>query len=59
MRRTQTEVEQKLNEQTLDRIAQMERPGYPFPRRFSRGDYVLWAVITLFCLLMLVLGARL
>ena len=59
MRQTQTEFEKKLNEQTLERIAQMERPDYPFPRRFSRGDYILWAIVTLFCLLMLVLGAHL
>lgn len=59
MRRIQTDFEKELDRQTLERITQMELPDYPFPPRFSRGDYLLWAAVTLTCLVLLVVGARL
>lgn len=55
----QTEVQCKLNEQTEARIAQMERPDYAFPERFSRKDYLLWGVVTGVSLLLVILGVRL
>ena len=59
MRREQTEFEARLDEETEARISRMERPDYPFPRRFSRRDYLLWGAVTGLCLLLTVLGARL
>lgn len=59
MRRERTEFEARLDEETEARIAQMERPDYAFPRRFSRRDYLLWGVVTAVCLLLTVLGVRL
>ena len=59
MRPERTEFEARLDEETEARIAQMERPDYPFPRRFSRRDYLLWGVVTAVCLLLTVLGVRL
>ena len=57
MQREQTELERILNEETEARIAQMERPDYSFPERFSRKDYLLWGVVTGVSLLFVILGA--
>ena len=59
MKRERTEFEGQLDRETEARIARMEEPDYPFPRRFSRRDWLLWAVVTLGSLAMLILGARL
>lgn len=57
-----TEHEQRKHTLDLEaeaRITEMERPDYPFPRRFSRGDYLLWGVVTAVSLLLVVWGVRL
>ena len=59
MQRERTELERILDEEIEARIAQMERPDYPFPERFSRKDYLLWGVVTGVSLLFVVLGAGL
>lgn len=59
MGRERSEFEQKLDEETEARIAQMEREDYRFPRRFSRRDYLLWGVVTGASLLLVIWGARL
>lgn len=57
--RVRGELEQRLDEETEARIARMEQEDYAFPRRFSRRDYLLWALVTAACLVLVVLGGRL
>ena len=59
MKRERTEFEGQLDRETEARITRMEEPDYPFPRRFSRRDWLLWALVTAGSLAMLILGARL
>ena len=59
MRREQAQRKHTLDQEVQARIAEMERPDYPFPRRFSRGDYLLWGVVTAVSLLLVVWGVRL
>lgn len=59
MRNARTEFERQLDRETEARIARMEEPDYPFPRRFSRRDWLLWVLVTGGSLAMLILGARL
>lgn len=59
MGKRQAEFEQRLDQETEARIARMEEPDYPFPRRFSRRDWLLWALVTAGSLAMLILGTRL
>ena len=59
MGRERSEFEQKLDEETEARIARMEQEDYAFPRRFSRRDYLLWALVTAACLVLVVLGGQL
>lgn len=39
------------------RITMMEQPGYPYPQRFGRRDFLLWGLVILICLAFLLLGA--
>ena len=57
--RVRGELEQRLDEETEARITRMEQEDYSFPRRFSKGDYLLWGVVTGASLLLVILGARL
>lgn len=45
-----------LEQAILDKIAEMEDPGYVFPKRFSRGDYVLAIVCIVVCAVLLIAG---
>lgn len=38
------------------RLALMEEDGYGFPKRFSRRDYIVVALVAIVCLLGLVAG---
>ena len=57
--RESAEYEAQLNRETERRIAGLERPDYPFPKRFSRRDYLVWAAVALAWLGVILLGARL
>ncbi len=46
-----------LNEEIERRIEEMEREDYEFPRRFSKADYTVTAVIAVICLIMVICGA--
>lgn len=47
-------------EQQLEaRIAAMEQPGYQFPARFSRKDYLWVAFVAAACLVLIVMGGTL
>ncbi len=59
MGKARTTWKQLLEEEAEARISRMEAPGYPFPRRFSRGDWLVWALVTAGSLLLLLLGAGL
>lgn len=59
MQSQEEEFQRRLDQETEARIARMEQPDYVFPRRFSRRDYLLWGVVTVSCLLLVVLGAKL
>lgn len=59
MESQEEEFQRRLDQETEARIARMEQPDYVFPRRFSRWDYLLWGVVTVSCLLLVMLGAKL
>ena len=47
-------------EQQLEaRIAAMEQPGYQFPARFGRKDYIAVAIVAAVCLVFIVMGGAL
>ncbi len=46
-----------LNEEIEKRIEEMEREDYEFPRRFTRLDYTVTAVIGMICLTLVICGA--
>ena len=52
-----SDYEQRLQREIEGRVEEMERPGYVFPRRFSRGDALLWAVVAAGSLALVLLGA--
>ena len=45
--------------QLEERISAMEQPGYQFPARFNRNDYVSVAVVAALCLVLIVMGGTL
>ena len=51
--------EDALEQEILKKIEEMEAPGYVFPPRFSKGDYIAVAVSILICAVTLFLGAGL
>lgn len=51
--------EDALEQEILKKIEEMEAPGYVFPPRFSKGDYVTVIVCILICAVTLFLGAGL
>ncbi len=47
-------------EQQLEaRIAAMEQPGYQFPARFGRKDYIAVAIVAAVCLVLIIIGGAL
>ncbi len=48
-----------LEQEILKKIEEMEAPGYIFPPRFSKGDYITVIVCILICAVTLFLGAGL
>ena len=51
--------EDALEQEILKKIEKMEAPGYVFPPRFSKGDYITVIVCILICAVTLFLGAGL
>ena len=51
--------EDALEQEILKKIEEMEAPGYVFPPRFSKGDYITVIVCILICAVTLFLGAGL
>ena len=47
----------ELQKEIENRISQMENEDYEFPRRFSRNDYIITAVIVFICLAAVIGGA--
>ena len=45
--------------QLEERISAMEQPGYDFPARFSRKDYISVAIVAAVCLVLIVIGGTL
>lgn len=45
-----------LNEEIEKRIEEMESGSYEFPRRFSRLDYTITAVVAAICLALIICG---
>ena len=48
-----------LEREILKKIEEMEAPGYVFPPRFSKGDYITVIACILVCAVTLFLGAGL
>ena len=51
--------EDALEQEILKKIEEMEAPGYVFPPRFSKGDYITVIICILICAVTLFLGAGL
>lgn len=49
----------EFERQLEERIAEMEKPGYRFPARFGRKDYVSAAIVSAVCLVLIVIGGAL
>lgn len=47
----------ELNNEIERRITEMEREDYEFPRRFSKTDYIITAVVAVICLAFVIGGA--
>lgn len=48
--------EKLLDEEVEKRISEMEAPGYEFPKRFSKKDYIVTAAVILLCLAAVIAG---
>lgn len=48
-----------FEQQLEERIAAMEQPGYQFPVRFGRKDYIAVAIVAAVCLVLIVMGGTL
>lgn len=48
--------EEQMKETIAQRIREMEAPGYRFPARFQKRDYLAVAVVAAVCLLLVVGG---
>lgn len=48
--------EEKLDEEILSRITEMEKSDYVFPVRFSKKDYIITAVVVAVCLIAVIAG---
>lgn len=49
----------ELNALIEERISEMESDDYEFPRRFSKTDYIITAVVAFICLAFVIGGAYL
>ncbi len=49
--------EKTLDEQILEKIEEMEDPSYVFPKRFSRGDYIVVGISVVICIAALIAGS--
>ena len=47
---TETSFEEELNAEVTKRLAMMEDPGYEFPARMKKVDFVIAGVIMVICL---------
>ena len=47
----------ELNAEIEKRIEEMEKPGYEFPRRFSKVDYIATVTVAFVCLALIIAGA--
>ena len=52
-----SEKKQTLEKMALEKIEEMESPGYEFPERFPRRDYILVAAGLVVSAAVLILGA--
>lgn len=55
--KTSSEYNKLLNEEIEKRIAEMESPGYEFPDRFSKKDYIFTVIVGVVCLIGIIIGA--
>lgn len=47
---SEVDFETELNAEVTERLDMMEQPGYEFPERMKRADYVIAGVIMAICL---------
>ena len=46
----QENVQKSLDEEIEQRICEMEKTDYEFPRRFSKKDYIITGIVVFVCL---------
>ena len=46
----------ELNTEIEKRIEEMEKPGYEFPKKFTRLDYAVTGTVAFICLALIVIG---
>ncbi len=51
------DYQSEVDKEILNRIEEMESPDYEFPKRFSKGDYILVAAVAAICLFAVIAGA--
>lgn len=52
-----TDITKEAEQEIENRIAEMEKPDYQAPEKFSRKDYILTFAAAIICLLTLIAGA--
>ena len=50
---SEVDFETELNAEVTKRLAMMEEPGYEFPERMKRADFIVAGVIMAVCLVVL------
>jgi len=53
--RQRSEIEELIERETEKRLDVMQKPGYIFPKRASRADYIAIVISIAVCLLLIVL----
>ena len=47
---SEIDFDEELNAEVTKRLAMMQEPGYEFPERMPKGDYIIAGIIMLVCL---------
>ena len=50
---SQTDFDTELNAEVTKRLAMMEEPGYEFPERMKKSDFIIAGIIMAVCLVVL------
>ncbi len=57
MKNMNDNYEARFMDEVEKKISEMEKESYEFPKRFSKKDYIVTAIVILICLLGVIGGA--